>query len=119
MCRLLVRKMNLITFSVRLLGTLLKLLCKSLGCFADGVNEVKVTMQLMVRLITDEMLFSSVTVRLNDMTKEAFLSPLLSYFIEGLSVIIPCRKDNIYVFSILVHLEYNNYIFMIEDSSSL
>lgn len=92
-------------------GNVIKLLCKSLSCFADGVNEVKATMQLMVRLVTDEMLFSSVTVRLNDMTKEAFLSPLLSYFIEGLSVIIPCRKDNIYVFSILVRFEYNNYIF--------
>lgn len=70
------------------------------------MNEVAATMQLMVRLVTDELLFSSVTVRLNDMTQEAFLSPLLSYFIYGLSVIIPCLKENIYVFSVLVSVEW-------------
>lgn len=68
---------------------------------SDGINEVKASMQLLVRLVTDDMLFSSVTVRLNDMTQEVFLSPLLAYFIEGLSAIIPCPKENIYVFSIL------------------
>lgn len=66
----------------------------------DGVNEVKAVMQLSVRLITEEMLFNSITVRLNDMTAETFLSPLLSFFIDGLAAIIPCPKENIYVFSI-------------------
>lgn len=66
------------------------------------MNEVKATMHLMVRLVTDEMLFSSVTVRLNEMTQEAFLSALLSYFIDGLAAIIPCPKENIYIFSVLV-----------------
>lgn len=68
--------------------------------FLDGVNEVKATMTLIVRLVTDEMLFNSVTVRLADMTKEAFLSPLLEFFISGLAAIIPCPKENIYVFSV-------------------
>lgn len=71
----------------------------------DGINEVKATMQLLVRLVTDEMLYNSVTVRLNDMTQEVFLSPLLAYFIEGLSAIIPCPKENIYVFSVLVSIQ--------------
>ncbi|XP_049833037.1 protocadherin-like wing polarity protein stan isoform X1 [Schistocerca gregaria] len=66
----------------------------------DGVNEVKALMQLTVRLVTEEMLFNSITVRLNDMTEEAFLSPLLTFFIEGLAAIIPCPKENIFVFSI-------------------
>ncbi|KAJ0179731.1 hypothetical protein K1T71_004322 [Dendrolimus kikuchii] len=66
----------------------------------DGVNEVKAMMQLSVRLITEEMLFNSITVRLNDMTAEQFLSPLLGFFIDGLAAIIPCPKENIYVFSI-------------------
>lgn len=66
----------------------------------DGVNEIKATMTLIVRLVTDEMLFNSVTVRLADMTKEAFLSPLLEFFTSGLAAIIPCPKDNIYVFSV-------------------
>ncbi|XP_026490100.2 protocadherin-like wing polarity protein stan isoform X1 [Vanessa tameamea] len=66
----------------------------------DGVNEVKAVMQLLVRLITEEMLFNSITVRLNDMTAEQFLSPLLGFFIDGLSAIIPCPKENIYIFSV-------------------
>jgi hypothetical protein len=70
--------------------------------FVDGVNEVKALMQLTVRLITEEMLFNSITVRLDDMTEEAFLSPLLTFFIEGLAAIIPCPKENIFVFSIQV-----------------
>ncbi|OWR45133.1 cadherin [Danaus plexippus plexippus] len=66
----------------------------------DGVNEVKAMMQLLVRLITEEMLFNSITVRLNDMTAEQFLSPLLGFFIDGLAAIIPCPKENIYIFSV-------------------
>nr|CAD7410752.1 unnamed protein product [Timema cristinae] len=66
----------------------------------DGVNEVKAVMQLTVRLVTEEMLFNSITVRLNDMTEEAFLSPLLTFFIDGLAAIIPCPKENIFVFSV-------------------
>lgn len=71
---------------------------------SDGVNEVKASMQLLVRLVTDDMLFNSVTVRLADMTEEAFLSPLLGYFVEGLAAIIPCPKDNVYIFSVQVSL---------------
>jgi cadherin EGF LAG seven-pass G-type receptor 1 len=70
--------------------------------FIDGVNEVKALMQLTVRLVTEELLFNSITVRLDDMTEEAFLSPLLTFFIEGLAAIIPCPKENIFVFSIQV-----------------
>ncbi|KAK4300812.1 hypothetical protein Pmani_027014 [Petrolisthes manimaculis] len=57
-------------------------------------------MGLSVRLVTEAMLFNSVTVRLADMTQEAFLSPLLSYFIDGLAAIIPCPRENIYIFNI-------------------
>lgn len=66
----------------------------------DGVNEAKATMTLSVRLITDTMLFNSITVRLDDMTVEAFLSPLLGYFLDGLAAIIPCPRENIYLFNV-------------------
>lgn len=66
----------------------------------DGINEAKSIMQLTVRLISEDMLFNSVTIRLNEMTKEAFLSPLLNFFLDGLAAIIPCPKENIYLFSI-------------------
>ncbi|KAH8396820.1 hypothetical protein KR215_004771 [Drosophila sulfurigaster] len=67
---------------------------------SDGINEAKAIMQLSVRLITEDMLFNSVTVRLNEMTEEAFLSPLLNFFLDGLAAIIPCPKENIFIFSI-------------------
>ncbi|XP_012288367.1 protocadherin-like wing polarity protein stan [Orussus abietinus] len=66
----------------------------------DGVNEAKATMTLSVRLITDEMLLNSITVRLDDMTVEAFLSPLLGYFLDGLAAIIPCPRENVFVFNV-------------------
>ncbi|KAL7299168.1 hypothetical protein TKK_0007766 [Trichogramma kaykai] len=66
----------------------------------DGINEVKATMTLMVRLVTNKMLFNSITVRLDEMTLDAFLSPLLGYFLDGLAAIIPCPKENIFIFSI-------------------
>ncbi|XP_063987386.1 protocadherin-like wing polarity protein stan [Diachasmimorpha longicaudata] len=67
---------------------------------SDGVNEVKATMTMSIRLITDKMLHNSITVRLDDMTVEAFLSPLLNYFIDGLAAIIPCPRENIFIFSV-------------------
>lgn len=67
---------------------------------SDGVNEAKSTMTMSIRLITDKMLHNSITVRLDDMTVEAFLSPLLNYFMDGLAAIIPCPRDNIFVFSV-------------------
>lgn len=66
------------------------------------MNEVKAVMHLSVRLITEEMLLNSITVRLNDMTTEKFLSPLLNFFVDGLAAVIPCPKENIYIFSIQV-----------------
>ncbi|XP_066248043.1 protocadherin-like wing polarity protein stan isoform X1 [Euwallacea similis] len=76
----------------------------------DGVNEVKAVMQLIVRLITKEMLHNSITIRLNQMTKEAFLSPLLGFFIDALAAIIPCPKDNIILFSIQDDVDVNSKV---------
>ncbi|KAK7789529.1 hypothetical protein R5R35_000833 [Gryllus longicercus] len=83
----------------------------------DGVNEVKALMQLTVRLVTEEMLFNSITVRLNDMTEEAFLSPLLTFFVEGLAAIIPCPKENIFVFSIQDDTDVNAKILNVSFSA--
>ncbi|KZS13924.1 putative Protocadherin wing polarity protein stan [Daphnia magna] len=58
-------------------------------------------MQLSVLLVTDAMLFNSVTLRLGDMDQESFLSqPLYNYFVDGLAAIIPCPKENVFVFNI-------------------
>ena len=63
-------------------------------------------MQLSVLLVTDAMLFNSVTLRLGDMDQESFLSqPLYNYFVDGLAAIIPCPKENVFVFNIQVKKE--------------
>ena len=69
-------------------------------------------MELTVRLVTDEMLMNSVTVRLGEMTEQAFLSPLYTYFVDAVAAIVPCPKHNVYVFSIQVsvYLKYIQYM---------
>lgn len=68
---------------------------------SDGLNEAKATMTLSVRLVTEEMLLSSVTVRLEEMTLEAFLSgTLLGYFVDGLAAVVPCPRDLVYVIGV-------------------
>lgn len=83
----------------------------------DGINEAKAIMQLAVRLITEDMLFNSVTVRLDEMTEEAFLSPLLNFFLDGLAAIIPCPKENIYLFSIQDDVDVNSRILNVSFSA--
>lgn len=83
----------------------------------DGVNDIKAVMQLTVRLITEDMLFNSITVRLNYMTKEAFLSPLLGFFIDGLAAIIPCPKENIFLFSVQDDTDVNAKILNVSFSA--
>jgi len=62
-------------------------------------------MQLSVLLVTDAMLFNSVTLRLNDMDEQSFLGPLYNYFLDGLAAIIPCPRENLFVFNIQVSLK--------------
>uniref|UniRef100_A0A336MVD4 CSON001872 protein n=1 Tax=Culicoides sonorensis TaxID=179676 RepID=A0A336MVD4_CULSO len=83
----------------------------------DGINEVKSIMQLSVRLVNEDMLFNSVTVRLDEMTEEAFLSPLLNFFIDGLAAIIPCPKENIFIFSIQDDADINSRILNVSFSA--
>ncbi|XP_053677097.1 protocadherin-like wing polarity protein stan [Anopheles nili] len=83
----------------------------------DGINEAKAIMQLIVRLITEDMLFNSVTVRLDEMTEEAFLSPLLGFFLDGLAAIIPCPKENIFLFSIQEDIDVSGKILNVSFSA--
>lgn len=83
----------------------------------DGINEAKAIMQLIVRLVTEDMLFNSITVRLNEMTEEAFMSPLLNFFMDGLAAIIPCPRENIYLFSIQDDTDVNSRILNVSFSA--
>lgn len=46
------------------------------------------------------MLTNSITVRLENMSQEKFLSPLLSLFVEGVATVLSTTKDDIFVFNI-------------------
>ncbi|KAH7641931.1 protocadherin-like wing polarity protein stan isoform x3 [Dermatophagoides farinae] len=67
---------------------------------SDGVNEAIARCYLAVNLVTESMLFHSVTVRLNRITRHRFLSNLYDRFLDGLATVIPCAKENIIIFNI-------------------
>lgn len=68
--------------------------------FTDGKNEVKAACHLFVRIITEEILNNSVTIRLNNMTQAAFLSPLYDFFVDALATIMQRDKSDIFVINI-------------------
>uniref|UniRef100_T1K1W7 Uncharacterized protein n=1 Tax=Tetranychus urticae TaxID=32264 RepID=T1K1W7_TETUR len=67
---------------------------------SDGLNEASALCQLTVNLVTESMLFNSVTIRLNNVKPVTFLSSLYDRFLDGLSAIVPAPKENIVIFSL-------------------
>jgi len=68
---------------------------------SDGVNEVTAVCRLYVRLVTDDMLANSVTVRIDDINRDAFLSPLYHLFVSAVAAVVPSTEDSIFVVSVL------------------
>ncbi|XP_041110820.1 cadherin EGF LAG seven-pass G-type receptor 1 isoform X2 [Polyodon spathula] len=66
----------------------------------DGIHQVTALCTLRVTIITDDMLTNSITVRLENMSQEKFLSPLLSLFVEGVAAVLSTTKDGIFIFNI-------------------
>ncbi|XP_029607455.1 cadherin EGF LAG seven-pass G-type receptor 1 isoform X1 [Salmo trutta] len=66
----------------------------------DGVHRVTAFCTLRVTIITDDMLTNSITVRLENMSQERFLSPLLTLFMEGVAAVLSTRPDGVFVFNI-------------------
>lgn len=69
---------------------------------SDGINEAVARCFLSVNLVTESMLFNSVTLRLNNVGRSHFLSSLYERFLDGLSSVVPCPKENIIIFNIQV-----------------
>lgn len=69
-------------------------------CPADGIHSVAALCTLRVSIITDDMLTNSITVRLENMSQEKFLSPLLALFVEGVATVLSTTKDAVFVFNI-------------------
>ncbi|XP_029430115.1 cadherin EGF LAG seven-pass G-type receptor 2 [Rhinatrema bivittatum] len=67
---------------------------------SDGIHSVTAQCTLQVTVITDEMLTHSITLRLENMSQERFLSPLLSLFIEGVAAVLAAPRDDVVVFNI-------------------
>ena len=86
----------------------------------DGINEVKKTCRLFVRLVTEEMLTNSTTVRLNNIDHMTFLSiPLYDMFVSALASIIPTSEDNVFMINVQddtdVHAKILNVSFAVRD----
>lgn len=55
---------------------------------------------LRVTIITDEMLTHSITLRLEDMSPERFLSPLLGLFIQAVAATLATPPDHVVIFNV-------------------
>ncbi|XP_033930567.1 cadherin EGF LAG seven-pass G-type receptor 1 isoform X1 [Pseudochaenichthys georgianus] len=67
---------------------------------SDGIHHVVALCTLRVTIITDDMLTNSITVRLENMSQERFLSPLLSLFLEGVAAVLSTTREAVFVFNI-------------------
>ncbi|XP_053561322.1 cadherin EGF LAG seven-pass G-type receptor 2-like [Bombina bombina] len=66
----------------------------------DGIHSVTARCTLQVVIITDEMLSHSITLRLEGVSQQRFLSPLLSLFIRAVAQVISIPSPGVVVFSI-------------------
>ncbi|XP_061910438.1 cadherin EGF LAG seven-pass G-type receptor 3 isoform X1 [Entelurus aequoreus] len=71
----------------------------------DGVHSISAHSVLRVLIITEDMLGSSVTVRLQNMSQEHFLSPQLGHFLEGVSAVLSVPVEDVFVFNILPDMD--------------
>lgn len=74
----------------------------------DGLNEASALLNLIVNLVTEKMLQNSVTLRLSSISQNDFLLSLYNKFLDALTAIIQCNRDNIVVFNIQEDLDTLN-----------
>lgn len=86
---------------------------------ADGIHSVAALCTLRVTIITDDMLTNSITVRLENMSQEKFLSPLLSLFVEGVATVLSTTKDDVFVFNIQNDTDVSSNILNVTFSALL
>ncbi|XP_071784509.1 cadherin EGF LAG seven-pass G-type receptor 2-like isoform X3 [Asterias amurensis] len=70
---------------------------------SDGLNAVTAQCTFHLTMITEKLLFSSITVQLENLNSQEFLTPKINRFIDALSNIIPTQRNMVYVFSIKDH----------------
>ncbi|EPY87027.1 cadherin EGF LAG seven-pass G-type receptor 1-like protein [Camelus ferus] len=85
----------------------------------DGIHSVVALCTLRVTIITDDMLTNSITVRLENMSQEQFLSPLLSLFVEGVATVLSTTKDAVFIFNIQNDTDVSSNILNVTFSALL
>uniref|UniRef100_A0A7N4PQZ0 Cadherin EGF LAG seven-pass G-type receptor 3 n=2 Tax=Sarcophilus harrisii TaxID=9305 RepID=A0A7N4PQZ0_SARHA len=76
------------------------LVASMLVTVTDGLHSVTAQCVLRVTIITEDMLANSLTVRLENMWQERFLSPLLASFLEGVASVLATPKEDVFIFNI-------------------
>uniref|UniRef100_A0A8C3D3U7 Cadherin EGF LAG seven-pass G-type receptor 3 n=1 Tax=Cairina moschata TaxID=8855 RepID=A0A8C3D3U7_CAIMO len=76
------------------------LVASMLVTVTDGIHSVTAQCVLRVLIITEDMLANSITVRLENMWQERFLSPLLATFLEGVATVLATPKEDVFIFNI-------------------
>ncbi|XP_068600336.1 cadherin EGF LAG seven-pass G-type receptor 3 [Brachionichthys hirsutus] len=71
----------------------------------DGIYSISAQCVLRVLIISEDMLGNSVTVRLQNMSQEHFLSPLLGNFLEGVSAVLSVPAEDVFIFNIQPDLD--------------
>uniref|UniRef100_A0A672P462 Cadherin EGF LAG seven-pass G-type receptor 1 n=1 Tax=Sinocyclocheilus grahami TaxID=75366 RepID=A0A672P462_SINGR len=85
----------------------------------DGIHQVTAFCTLRVTIITDEMLTNSITVRLENMSQERFLSPLLSLFAEGVAAVLSTSREGVFIFNVQNDTDVSGNILNVTFSASL
>ncbi|XP_066489731.1 cadherin EGF LAG seven-pass G-type receptor 1 [Tiliqua scincoides] len=86
---------------------------------SDGIHSVTALCTLRVTIITDDMLTNSITVRLENMSQEKFLSPLLALFVEGVATVLSTTREGIFVFNIQNDTDVSSNILNVTFSALL
>nr|XP_011753199.1 cadherin EGF LAG seven-pass G-type receptor 1 isoform X2 [Macaca nemestrina] len=86
---------------------------------SDGIHSVTAFCTLRVTIITDDMLTNSITVRLENMSQEKFLSPLLALFVEGVAAVLSTTKDDVFVFNVQNDTDVSSNILNVTFSALL
>ncbi|XP_058144461.1 cadherin EGF LAG seven-pass G-type receptor 3 isoform X2 [Dasypus novemcinctus] len=76
------------------------LVASMLVTVTDGLHSVTAQCVLRVVIITEELLANSLTVRLENMWQERFLSPLLGHFLEGVAAVLSTPAEDVFIFNI-------------------
>uniref|UniRef100_H3BE22 Cadherin EGF LAG seven-pass G-type receptor 3 n=1 Tax=Latimeria chalumnae TaxID=7897 RepID=H3BE22_LATCH len=95
------------------------LVASMLVTVTDGIHSVTAQCVLRVIVITEDMLTNSITVRLENVSQERFLSPLLGRFLDGVATVLSTPKEDIFIFNIQNDTDVSGNILNVSFSALL